>query len=96
MVAHLCGPVRHQLLGAQPGGSGATFSPANEDVPLAEVADACGLLRPPDAVSSAPAKDAAQLQLAEENAQLRAENASLRAAATTRRKTELNAGAAKL
>jgi hypothetical protein len=81
-IAHLCGPVRNQLLGSQPGGSGATFSPASEDVPLADVADACGLLRPPPPVSSAAVQNATELQLAKENALLRAENALLRAAAS--------------
>jgi len=85
-IAHLCGPVRNQLLGSQPGGSGATFSPANDDVPLAAVADACGILRPPPSISSAAAvQDATELQLAKENALLRAENALLRAAASRRR-----------
>ena len=90
-VAHVCGPVRRQLLGAQPGGSGATFSPSAADVPLAAVADACGLLRPPPPPplsSSSSADDGAegimeggQASLAVENARLRAENAELRHAA---------------
>jgi hypothetical protein len=89
-VAHVCGPVRRQLLGAQPGGSGATFSPSAADVPLAAVADACGLLRPPPPPlsSSSSADDGAegimeggQASLAVENARLRAENAELRAKA---------------
>ena len=78
---HLCGPVRRQLLGAQPGGSGNTFSPAAADVPLAALADSLGLLRSPDARGSDIdiGGDAAGGDgLAAENARLRAENARLR------------------
>ena len=81
-VEHLCGPVRRHLLGAQPGGSGATFSPGVRDVPLAAVADACGLLRVPGVTVEVGVE--AEGGLAVENARLRAENAALRAAAAAR------------
>ena len=48
----LCGPVRRQLLGAQPSGSGGTFDPKQGDAPLEHVAEGqwgLSLLWPADA-----------------------------------------------
>ena len=75
----LCGPVRRQLLGAQPSGSGGTFDPKQGDAPLEHVAEELGLLWPADAPADATAELAAgAAELAAENAALRAENAALR------------------